>query len=750
MQFQPIPSVTNFTLPNLKKMVSVASFSSISHSSTTRILPSPRKKNYSLSSLLQSCKTMKEFKQIHSRMIIAGLIRRTQLLTQLIALLCTMETGDMVLARRLFDQIQHPSVFVWNTMIKGYARCSSPDLAVNIYSEMLREGINPDNYTFPFLLKAFSREMALSSAEGYHAQILEFGFDSDDFVQNALIHIYALCGKVDSARQIFSVSSRQNVVIWNAIISGYNRSRRFEESCKLFYEMRKENLVPTTVTIVLVLSACAKLKDINFGKLLHLYIEESRVERNLILENALIGMFASCGDMDVAFQLFNDMNIKDVISWTTMVTGFANLGQVDQARQIFDKMPQRDFVSWTAMIDGYIQANSFKEALEIFQKMQVAKIKPDEFTMVSILTACAQIGALEVGEWIRVYIEKSDIKTDVYVGNALIDMYAKCGSIESAREVFHKMLKKDKFTWTVMIVGLATNGYEEEALDMFDKMLKALVTPDEVTYIGVLVACAHGGMIEKGRQFFSGMSSCHGLTPNVTHYGCMVDLLGRAGHLDEALDIIENMPIRSNSVVWGALLSGCRLHKNIELAETAAKNLLTLEPQNSAGYILLSNIYAVCKRWEDVRRVRKMMLERGIRKTPGCSLTEMNGMVHEFVAGDRSHPRSDEIYSKLDEMSKEMKLAGYVPDKEEVLIDIGEEEKENAIYCHSEKLAVAFGLIESKPGMTIRIVKNLRMCIDCHRAMKFISNIYDREIVVRDRTRFHYFRSGLCSCNDYW
>ncbi|KAA8541938.1 hypothetical protein F0562_023090 [Nyssa sinensis] len=603
-------------------------------------------------------------------------------------------------------------------MIRGYSRIGCPKYAVSMYVEMLEKNLKPDHYTFPFLLKGFTRDIGLECGTGIHSHVYKFGFDSNVFVQNALIHMYSLCGQIDIARGVFDLSSKTDVITWNAMISGYNRSKKFDESRKLFDAMEEKRVLPTSVTLVSVLSACSKSKDLNAGKRVHRCVKDYKIELTLILENALIDLYAACGEMSVALGIFDSMKKRDVISWTTIVTGFVNSEQVDLARWYFDQMPERDSVSWTAMIDGYLRLNRFKDVLMLFREMQTAKIKPDEFTMVSILTACAHLGALELGEWIKAYIDKNKIRNDIYVGNALIDMYFKCGSVEKAVRVFNKMRGRDKFTWTAMIVGLAINGHGKEALDMFSQMLRASVTPDE---------------------------------PNVAHYGCMVDLLGRAGQLREAYEVIRNMPMKPNLIVWGALLGACRVHKDVEMAEMAAKQILQLEPENGAVYVLLCNLYAACNRWDNLREVRKMMMERGIKKTPGCSLIEMNGVVHEFVAGDLSHPQSEEIYSKLEEMTEDLKFAGYLPDTSEVFLDIGEEEKETALNRHSEKLAIAFALISSgRPGITIRIVKNLRMCVDCHHVAKLVSRVYDREVIVRDRTRFHHFKHGSCSCKDYW
>lgn len=727
----------------LKRMISNTPSKSFSNS----LLESPI-------SLLESCNSMYQLNQIHSHTIKVGLSSNHLFLTRVITFCCTKESGDVYYARQLFEEIPQPSVFLWNTIIKGYSRISCYESGVSLYKLMLINDIKPDNFTFPFLLKGFTKDMTFKYGKVLLNHAVKYGFlYSNLFVQKAFLHLFSLCGLVDLACKIFDMGDGWEVVTWNVMLSGYNRVKRFEEAKRLFIEMEKkcECVLPNSVTLVLMLSACSKLKDLDGGKYVYYkYIKNGIVEPNLILENALIDMFASCGEMDAAEGVFDDMKTRDVISWTSIVTGFANICRIDLARKYFEQMPERDYVSWTAMIDGYLRMNRFKEVLSLFREMQVSNVKPDEFTMVSILTACAHLGALELGEWAKTYIDKNKIKNDTFIGNALIDMYFKCGNVEKARKIFNEMQNKDKFTWTAMIVGLANNGHGEESLTMFSNMLEASVTPDEITYIGVLCACTHVGMVAKGKNFFSNMTIQHGIRPNVAHYGCMVDLLGRSGHLKEALEVILNMPLKPNSIVWGSLLGACRVHKNVQLAEMAAKEILELEPENGAVYVLLCNIYAACKKWENLHEVRKLMMERGIKKTPGCSLMEMNGIVYEFVAGDKSHPQSEEIYEKLENMKQELINAGYSPDTSEVFLDVGEEDKETSLYWHSEKLAIAYALICSGHGVTIRIVKNLRMCVDCHHMAMMVSKIYDRELIVRDKTRFHHFRHGLCSCNNFW
>ncbi|KAG5248570.1 pentatricopeptide repeat-containing protein [Salix suchowensis] len=592
-----------------------------------------------------------------------------------------------------------------------------------------------------------------------HSRTIKTGIICNPIIQNKIL---SFCcsrefGDMCFARQLFDTIPEPSVFIWNIMFKGYSRI-----ACPKLSECK-----PDCYTYPFMFKGFTRSVALQFGRELHCHVVKYGLGSNVFAHNALINMYALCGLIDMARGIF-DMSCKsdvvtwnammsgynrikkDVISWTAIVTGFVNTGQVDAARKYFHKMPERDHVSWTAMIDGYLRFNCYKEALMLFREMQTSKIKPDEFTMVSILTACAQLGALELGEWIRTYIDKNKVKNDTFVGNALIDMYFKCGNVDKALSIFNGMPQRDKFTWTAMVIGLAINGCGEEALDMFSQMLKASVTPDGVTYVGVLSACTHTGMVEKGKRFFASMTARHGIEPNIAHYGCMVDLLGKAGHLKEAHEIIKNMPMKPNSIVWGALLGACRIHKNAEMAEMAIEQILELEPHNGAVYVLQCNIYAACNKWDKLRELRQVMMDRGIKKTPGCSLIEMNGIVHEFVAGDQSHPQTKEIYGRLNKMTSDLRIAGYSPNTSEVFLDIAEEDKENAVYRHSEKLAIAFGLINSGPGVTIRIVKNLRMCIDCHHVAKLVSKVYDREVIVRDRTRFHHFRHGSCSCKEYW
>lgn len=434
-----------------------------------------------------------------------------------------------------------------------------------------------------------------------------------------------------------------------------------------------------------------------------------------------------------------------------MIDGYCKRNQLIAAQDLFDRMGlAKNAVTWNTMISACVRYEDFGRAITTFQKMQAEGVKPTEVTMVSLLSACANLGALDMGEWIHGYVRRKNLKVDLVLGNALIDMYSKCGSMQDALDVFHSLPMKNIFCWNSIIVGLGMNGHGEEAIDTFNVMEKEGMKPDGVTFVGLLSGCSHSGLVSLGRKYFSQMLETYGVKPGIEHYGCMVDLFGRAGLLKEALELIRTMQVKPNAVVWGSLLRACQTHKDTNVGEQVTQHLLDLDPSDGGNYVFLSNLYASLNRWDDVDRCRKLMTDMGVRKTPGCSSIEVDNIVHEFVAGDTSHPQFPHINAFLDEIAKQLQGHGHDTDTTSVLHDIENEEKENTVRYHSERIAIAFGLMNSPPGKTIRVVKNLRTCSDCHSAIKLISKVYRREITVRDRKRFHHFRNGSCSCKDYW
>ncbi|CAA7389639.1 unnamed protein product [Spirodela intermedia] len=474
--------------------------------------------------------------------------------------------------------------------------------------------------------------------------------------------------------------------------------------------------------------------------------------RDVVSCNTVVSGCCLCGDVDGARRVFDSMGNKSLISWSAMIAGYARAGYVGAARELFDAMPERNVASWNVMISAYAQNEKFMESIELFRRMQQAAggTTPNEVTLVSVLSACAHLGALALGRWIGSFVERKKMVLTLFLGNALADMYAKCGCIADARAVFDRMPEKDVVSWTVLISGLATNGHPRKALASFREMLRRGVRPNDVTVMGVLSACTHAGLVDTGMRFFEMMTAEFQILPKVEHYGCVVDLLSRAGRLDEAEALVGVMRVPANVVVWGALLGGCRIHGDAARGERVVRRILELDPEHAGGYVYLAHVYSAAGRPEDSAACRQSMRRRRVAKTPGCSWIEVGNAVHEFFMGDTSHPQTERIYAMIRELARKMRMAGYCPNTSVVTQTIDEEEKEDALATHSEKLAVAFGLISTPEGTTIRVVKNLRACDDCHQAMKIISRIVGREIVLRDRSRFHHFRDGRCSCNDYW
>lgn len=719
---------------------------------------------------------------------------------------------DISYSFKIFAFLESPNGFIFNTMMRAYIQRNVPQKAICLYKLMLKNNVGVDNYTYPLLAQASALRLSVFEGKLIHDHVFKAGFDSDVYVNNTLINMYAVCGDLRAARKLFDESPVLDLVSWNSILAGYVNAENMEEAkfiynkmpernliasnsmivlsgrkgsvaeaCRLFKEMPKKDLVSWSaliscyeqnkmyeealvlftnmidhrvmvdeVVVVSVLSACANLTVVKTGTLVHGLAVKIGIECYVNLQNALIHMYSSCGEITTAEKLFNAGHNLDLISWNAMISGYLKCGSVEKARALFDAMIEKDVVSWSTMISGYAQHDHFSETLSLFMEMQHHGIRPDETTLVSVISACTHLVALDQGKWIHAYIKKNGLEINIILGTTLIDMYMKLGCVDNALEVFHGMEEKGVSSWNALIIGFAMNGLVDKSLEMFSKMKKSGVTPNEITFVGVLGACRHMGLVDEGHRHFNSMIQEHRLEPNSKHYGCMVDLLGRAGMLKEAEKLIESMPMPPDVATWGALLGACKKHGDHKMGERVGRKLVELQPDHDGFHVLLSNIHASKGNWDDVLEVRGMMARRGVVKIPGCSMIEANGIIHEFLAGDRTHPQINEIDNMLDEMAKKLKLEGYAPDTLEVAFDIDEEEKETTLFRHSEKLAIAFGLITISPPTLIRIMKNLRICNDCHTAAKFISRAFDREIVVRDRHRFHHFKQGSCSCLDFW
>ncbi|XP_068647659.1 pentatricopeptide repeat-containing protein At1g31430 [Aristolochia californica] len=614
-------------------------------------------------SLLENCSSLKELKQIQSQVFRAGLHHNKDALNRMMSFCTDPQFGCLTYAEKIFRNIQNPSLFIYNLLIKAFTKKGRMKSTLQLFDKLRWGGLSPDNFTFPFVLKAMGCLKLVSEGQKIHGFIVKRGMEFDAYVRNSLMDMYSELDCVEYQTKLFDEMPDRDLISWNVMISGFVKCGKFEEAIAVFLQMEKEGVGYDEATLVSTLSASSAIRDVELGKRIHHYMDE-KLEFSIVLGNALLDMYSKCGYVSLARKFFEEMPMRNVISWTSMVSGYANCGQLDEARNLFERSPTRDVILWTAMINGYVQFSKFGEALDLFREMQIKGIKPDKYTVVSLLTVCAHLGALEQGKWIHEYIEDNISITDSFVGTALVDMYAKCGCIEKSLEVFSKMDRKDTASWAAIICGLAMNGETNKALNLFTEMTESGVKPDNITFIGILSACNHGGLVEDGRRYFDSMKRVYQIEPKLEHYGCFVDLLGRAGLLAEAEFLIEKIPNDEHALpLWVSLLGACRIHGNVEVGERLAKRLGDIKSCNSGMYTLMANIYAAAEKWEDVTKLRRKMKDLGVKKTPGCSSIVVNGIIHEFLVGDTSHPQSRGIYSLLSCIARSM-------DSEEELFDL--------------------------------------------------------------------------------
>ena len=628
------------------------------------------------------------------------------------------KSGSIEDARMVFDRMKERDVITWTVMIGAYAGSGRGVEAYDLYLKMKKEGFQPDAVTYMSLLNDCASTGALEWVKDVHRHILEGGYESDVRVGNALVHMYAKCGSIEDAAPVFDRMKERDIITWTVMIGAYAGSGRGVEAYDLYLKMKKDGFQPDAVTYMSLLNDCASTGALEWVKDIHRHILEGGYESDVRVGNALVHMYAKCGS-------------------------------IEDAAPVFDRMKERDIITWNVMIGAYAGSGRGVEAYDLYLKMKKDGFQPNAVTYMSLLNDCASAGALEWVKDVHRHILEEGHESDVRVGSALVRMYAKSGSIEDAQLVFERMEECDVTTWTIMIGGLGQHGRGHDALELFRKMKADGLVPDAYTFVALLSACNHAGLVDEGRQIFCAIKD-YGVEPAVVHYTCMVDLLGRAGLLKDTKRFISSMPVEPDAGTWGALLGACRTYGNVELGELAAKEVIKLEPAGASPYVLLSNIYAAAGQWDQVSFIRHMMQERGIRKEPGVSWIEISNKVHRFVVGDRSHPEAKKIYDVLNNLSKKLKAEGYIPDTRLVLRNIDEEQKVHALCAHSEKLAIAYGLMHTPRGMPIRVYKNLRVCSDCHTATGFISKVTGREIVTRDANRFHLFKDGVCSCGDYW
>ncbi|GMY37836.1 pentatricopeptide repeat-containing protein At5g46460, mitochondrial [Fagus crenata] len=614
-------------------------------------------------------------------------------------------------ALELFDEMPVKDIVSWNSMIKGCLDCGDLEMARTLFDKMLERNV----VSWTTMVNGYLQFGRVEMAERLFQEMPA----KDVAAWNSMIHGYCSNGRVEDAMKLFEEMPHRNVITWTSMIGGFDQNGKSNEALFLFGKMVGSGVESTSTTLVCVLTACANIFHLHLGVQIHGQI------------------------VKLAYHF-------DEFISASLVTFYSNCKQIDNACKVFHEIMHKNVVVWTALVTGYGSNCKHEDALKVFGDMIKIGVLPNQSSLTSALNSCCGLEALERGKEFHSVAIKFGLETDAFVGNSLIVMYTKCGNISDGIAVFKRISEKNIVSWNSVIVGCAQHGFGLWTLTLFSRMIRAKVDPDEITFTGLLSACSHSGMLQKGRSFFKNFSQDKSIEVKLEHYACMVGVLGRCGKLEEAEELINNMPIKANSMVWLALLSASRMHSNVDVAERAAKHIFDLEPHCSAAYVLLSNLYASANRWGDVSRIRGKMKHSGVVKQAGSSWVTLKGLRHEFLSGDRSHPLSEQIFKKLDWLGGKLKDFGYVPDQQFALHDVEVEQKEEMLSYHSERLAIGFGLISTVEGSTITVMKNLRVCGDCHSAIKLIAKIVEREIIVRDSSRFHHFRNGHCSCGDYW
>ncbi|KAL6897406.1 hypothetical protein ACP4OV_007102 [Aristida adscensionis] len=657
-------------------------------------------------------------------------------------------------ARRGFDETPKRTLPAWTAAIARCARDGKHADGLRTFADMLKEGVAaPNAFVLAGVVRCCAGLRDVESGRRIHGWMLRNGVHLDLVLWNSVVDMYAKCGDFERSKRAFGAMAEKNAVswnivisaclqnddvigamqlfdesplrdtsTWNTIISGLMRKGCAIEALDCLRKMARAGLAFSNYTYSTAFSLAGMLSMLDLGQQLHGRVVMAALEGDPFVRCSLMDMYCKCGAVEVALL-------------------------------IFDRSPclkGDEKFAWSTIVAGCVQNGREEEALEFFRRMLRDGVPADQFIITSVVAACANAGMVEQGRQVHGFVEKLGHRLDAPLASAIIDMYSKCGSLEDARRIFDKAQAKNVALWTSMMCSYASYGQGRMAIELFNKMKLEKITPNEITFVAVLSACSHSGLVGEGGCYFRLMQEEYGIVPSTEHYNCMVDLYGRAGLLEKAKDFIEEHNINNEAIVWKTLLSTCRLHKQIEYAKLASAKLVQLEKCDAGSYVLMSNMYATNSKWIDTFKLRSSMRERRVRKQPGLSWIHLKNTVHTFVAGDMSHPKSTQIYAYLEKLMERLKEMGYTSRVDLVVHDVEEEQRETTMKFHSEKLAIAFGIISTPTGMPLRIFKNLRVCEDCHEAIKFISQATDREIVVRDLYRFHHFKDGRCSCEDFW
>ncbi|CAL2273124.1 unnamed protein product [Prunus armeniaca] len=628
--------------------------------------------------------------------------------------------GEVDYALKVFDKMPQRNLVSWTAMITGFSQNRRFSETLKTFSQMRGAGENPTQFAFASVIRACVFLGSIEIGRQMHSLALKLGLAFELFVGSNLADMYWKFRLMADACKVFEEMPCKDAVSWTSMIDGYAKNGDSEEALLTYKRMVNDGIVIDQHVLCSALNACSALKACKFGKCLHSTVLKLGLQVEVSVGNALTDMYSKAGDMESASNVF----------W------------IDS--------DGRNIVSCTSLINGFVEMDEIDKAFSLFVDLQRQGVEPNEFTFSSLIKACANQAAPDQGIQLHAQVVKVNFDRDPFVYSVLVDMYGKCGLHDHSIQVFDEIENPTEVAWNSLLSVFALHGLGKEALETFTKMVNRGVKPNAITFVSLLTGCSHAGLVKEGLNYFHSMEKRYGMVPREEHYSCVIDLLGRAGRLKEAEEFINNMPIQPNAFGWCSFLGACRIHGDQERGKLAAAKLMQLEPENIGARVLLSNIYAKEQQWEDVRSVRKKMRDGRMKKLPGYSWVDVGNKTHTFGAEDWSHPLMKEIYEKLDALLDQIKEAGYVPQTDSIPHEMDESSKEKLLHHHSERIAIAFALISMPAGKQIIVKKNLRVCLDCHSAIKYISKVVGRKIIVRDNNRFHHFADGLCSCGDYW
>lgn len=671
----------------------------------------------SITSVLSSCQdfnTSNWVVQVHGKIVKSGFGLNSVVNNTLVDSYC--KCRRLSSARKYFDEMPERDGVTYNAMVMGFSKEGFYQESIDLFTEMRSQGLRLSQFTFSGMLTAAAGLGDLILGRQVHNLVIRTNFVWNVFVTNSLMDFYSKCDLISEARTIFDQMEERDNISYNVMVSGYCWTGQREEIVELFREMAMAGYERKNFPFPSLSSFAASVPDPEMGKQIHAQVIVTGAVLDDIVANSLIDMYAKCGVMD-------------------------------KAEFIFANKKQHSTVSWTAMISGHIENGQYEEALKQFRNMIKDGLSPDRATFASVIKASAALASLGLGKHLHSYVLKSGNMSNVFSGCTLLDMYAKCGCLEETFKTFEEMPKKNVVSWNAMFAALANNGEGKKAIQMLDEMVRLGFKPDWVTFLSVISACSHSGLVDDGLQCFESMEKLYMVQPKRVHYSCVVDLLGRVGRFEEVEKLISRMPFEPDQMIWSSILNSSRIHNNQELAKRAAQKLFDMGHDEATPYVIMSQMYSKEGKWEEAAKLKKMMRERGIRKEPGYSWVEIKNQVYTFSANNEI---SADIRDTLQKLSEDIEKAGYMPDSSCTHQNVDEGTKTESLMYHSERLAIAFALIHTPAGTPIRVMKNLRACTDCHVAIKVMSMVVGREITVRDSRRFHHFRDGVCSCGDYW